>query len=195
MRKRYCFLLVAALLTGIFTGCAPKNDLPENTIPTLPSFPQEQTPLQQLEAAIQKTTDAETFTITYGTTTTAGDKVEEITRSQVVSAAQPLDRDDLYEVAQLLPSNENFLQEFCSLRIRAVPSNTSVIRYQVTDLTHADANQLLFCRAMYRDADSTTWSIAMDLDGQGRFSYLEVTAVSESETISAFICITFPESP
>lgn len=195
MKKRICSALLAGLLLLALSACTPEYHESEDTYPTLPSFPEEQTPLQQLEAAIAAAKTAGSRTVRYGTIHKTGEEITEETHSQTVSETQPFDRDALYAAVTYFPDNENFLQDFCNQPIRAIPSNTGTIRYQLTGLSCEDANRLLFSRSLYREYDSAVWAIFMDLDAEGRFCRLEVTAETQAETMSAFLSITFPDSP
>lgn len=194
MRKRLLSAALAAVLLLTLTACRSEPDTPEDEFSTLPSFPAELTPLEQLREAIRATQNSGNRTVRYGTIRKTGDKTEEVTYSQSVSDTRSFDREALYEAVELFPSNEDFLQDFCSRRIQAIPSNTGVVRYQLTQLSYSDAQQLLFARALFRQTDDSVWSVHIDLT-DGRFSRLEVTVDTGEETLTAFLYVTSPDTP
>jgi hypothetical protein len=193
MKKRLLSAVLAAALVFTLVACASEPERVEDEFSTLPSFPQELTPMEQLQNAIAATKNSGNRTIRYGTIRESGSKTEEVTYSQSVSDTQPFDRDALYEAVEVFPSNENFLQDFCNRRIQAVPSNTGVIRYQLTNLSYSDAQQLLFARTLFQQTDDSLWSVSIDLL-DGRFNRLEVTVETEAETLTGFLFVTPSDS-
>lgn len=193
MTKKLICALLAALL--FLTGCARNEPNDEDSYPTLPSFSQEQPPLQQLQSAIAATESAGSFTAEYGTIHRTGEEADEDRHSQSVTADAPFDRQAMYAAAEYLPDNPGFLQALCDLSLRAIPSNTGTIRFQMTDLSWEDANSLLYAHARTQELIDTTCSVSMELDAQGRFHRMEVVFEGSDITLTAFLSITFPETP
>lgn len=195
MTRKYLYVLAALLLALALSACTQQQTEAETSYPTLPSFPEEQTPAQQLSAAIGKTASEESYVIRYGTVTSSGEETMETAWSQDVSPAQPLDRDTVYEKVAYLPTCEDFLESFCSRSLRAVPSNTGVIRYQLTDLTWEDVCSLLYKEIPEGDFEDARCAVVMEVDAAGRFSRLEVTMETENDVFTAFLSLTFPDEP
>lgn len=192
MTRRICVLL-AVLLMITLAACTPKYEIEEAECPTLPSFSQELTPQQQLESGLGKTENEPEYEIRYGMICKSGEETTENEQVQRVDPNGLLDRQLMYEQLPYLPNNEAFLQEFCNRRLQAVPSNTGVIRYQLTDLGWEDAHALLYARTPEAVPEEGVWGIFMDLDANGRFSRLEITVEMEEELFTAFLRITFPD--
>lgn len=194
MTKKCLFFLPAALLAAALTACAPQVTAPENFVSTLPSFHEEKTPLQQLEAAIAAAESAPSATISYGTIRTSGEDRTEDLHSQTVSETRPFDRDELYAAVAYFPTNEAFLQAFCSSPLRAIPSNTGIIRYQLTDLSWDNAASLLYGVSADAPMEQAVCAVSMDVDSEGRLCRLEVTMETETQSLTLFIQATFSDS-
>lgn len=193
-RKWFCSLLAIFIVLAI-SACAPQYTEPEASYPTLPSFPEEQSPAQQLEAAIAKTEAEESYEICYGTVRQSEEENTEDSDSQTVSKDSPLNLEEMYEKLPYLPDNENFLQDFCNRSLRAIPSNTGIIRYQLTDLSWEDAQSLLYSQPREGEFDEAMCAVALELDADGRFSQLEITMETENAEFTVFLTITFPDTP
>ena len=50
----------------------------------------------------------------------------------------------MYEFAPGLPDREDFLSGFCAMPLRAIHSNTGVIRYEIAELDGVTAGALLY---------------------------------------------------
>ena len=194
MKKKLCSVLLAASLLLALSACKSEYHIPEDSYPTLPSFPEEKTPLQQLEAAFAATAAAGSRTVHYGTVCGTGEEATEDMHVQTVSEARPFDREALYAAAAYFPDNDNFLSDFCSQSIQAIPSNTGIIRYQLTGLSWEDASCLLFAQPHGDELDQALCAVSIDLDAQGRFCRLEVTVETGDSLNTTFLSITFSDS-
>ena len=179
MNKPFFRAAAAVLLALILTGCAPEYSQPDNTYPTLPSFPLEQTPLEQLRSAMSAAWATEEYTLCWGQV-----MMEEIPggwdRTQAVTAENPPNWQSVYESMPLLELQENFPEDFCALPLRAIPSNTGIIRYQVSDLSREDAIALLYGED--RDVEFDSCDVAIEIL-ECRFTRLELQfAVDETLT-------------
>lgn len=148
MKKLFPLLLLILMLTGCAQPAAPTED----TTPTPPSIPTQQTPYELLSATLDKTLAADTLTL-------------EITESgETLHHTDSPDR-LLPHVRQWIP-NEVFLQAFCALPLHAIPSNTGVIRYELSNLTAADLSALLG-REITAEGEC---AIALEVNESGCFS-------------------------
>lgn len=189
-----CALVVVCVMLTI-SACAPNYSQPESSCPTLPSFQEEQTPVQQLQQGIDKTKQEQQFTIDYGTIRQSGLDCVEDTYSSTVSEENPLDWDALRTQVPYFPNKDTFLSDFCNQPLHAIPSNTGIVRYQLTALSWENARELLYQQAPEGNHEGTNWSIIIELDSAGRFSRLEITIEAEEELCTAFLSITFPDAP
>ena len=129
MTRKIGYLLVPLALLLLMAACQPKYEEPEVTDPTLPSISLDQTPLQQLAAAIEKTEAEEKFDIRYGIKTRVGEETAEDVHSQTVTEDQSFDRDRMWGKAPELAVRQNFLEQFGNQSLRIIPSNTGTDRY------------------------------------------------------------------
>ena len=190
MTKKLFSLLLAALMLLALTGCQTESNDIEDTYPTLPSVQIEKTPLQQLEDAFAAAS-GDVCSIQYGTLRQTGDKTDEDIHSQTLSDAQSFDRSALYAAVADFPDNADFLRDFCDQRIQVIPSNTGIIRYQLTNLTWEEACPLLYDQPCESAYDQTLCGITIQLDGQGRFSRLEIVFTDERTVTTLFLSLTF----
>lgn len=195
MTPRYRYIWAVLALVLALTACSIRPEEPEPSTPTLPSFPQTLTPEQQLSAAMGKTMAQERYEIRYGTRTFAGEEAVEDARSQSVSQGSGLDRELMYEFAPGLPDREDFLSGFCAMPLRAIPSNTGVIRYEIAELDGVTAGELLYIDSRDMEPAGTLWTVAVTVDAAGRFSGLEIIGETQTETIVLFLELTFPDGP
>lgn len=183
-------VLLALLMLLASTGCQAETNLIEDTYPTLPSVQTDKTPLQQLEDAFTAAA-ADVHTIQYGTLRQTGSETDEDLHSQTVSDTQPFDRAALYANLADFPDNDNFLRDFCDQRIQVVPSNTGIVRYQLTNLTWEAARQLLYDQPHESTYAQALCTITIDLDEQGRFTRLEIVFTGENTVTTLFLSLTF----
>ena len=188
------FLLTAVLMLSACTQ--PDADM-QDTIPTLPSIQASKTPLELLTEAVDTTKNNSTYTIVYGTITTIGEDTTEDLHTQQISPTHPLDWDALYTAVPDFPTNKNLLSDFCAGPLRAIPSNTGTIRYERTDLTHAEMDLLMYDQASETE-DHTIGTAAIEVDENNHFTRIEFLlehygangALQRAVTIA--LSITFP---
>lgn len=195
MKRKLLSAVLAAVLVLSLTACAQPLAESEDSYPTLPSFSQEQTPLEQLEAAISNTRSAGECTLRYGIIRKTGDETTEESFSQSLSDAGEPDWATLYSQVPDFPDNTNFISDFCSHPLRAIPSNTGTIRYQLTDLSREDMDRLLYAAPRSEEAVQAVCGAALDIDADGRLCCFELTMETEQESLTIFLSVTFPESP
>lgn len=189
MKRTLLAGLLAAALIWSLSACAPAAE-PEDEGPTLPSISKEQTPLEQLEAAIAKTHSAGPCKLRYGVM----HKVGEETTEESFSQSGEINWQKLYGEVPNFPDNPALIRNFCSLPLRVIPSNTGTIRYQLTDLTRQELERLVY--AQPRDEEATAvCALVMDVDADGRLFYFEMSMETEQETVTVFLSVIFPESP
>ena len=163
MKKLLLITLLA--ITFLYTGCQQTPKETYGTIPTLPSFPTERSPYEILSDALTKTKSAEHLQLEYN-------RNGEVTR---VSGSPA----DALAPAMNYVSNPEFLRDFCALPIRAIPSNTGTIRYELTDLTADQLSALLGIQITAED----DCSVALEMDGTGCLTRFEYTAGTETGSI------------
>lgn len=187
MKKRLLFTLLATAV--IFSACAHPNDVPQDTTPTPPSIQTTKTPLELLTEAVTNTKNAGVTCVQYGIISTTGDDKQETIYTQPLSPDHPLDWDTLYAQISDFPTNKNLLSDFCSKGLRAIPSNTGTIRYEVTDLTSADMSALLYGQPA--DSQNHIGTIAIEVDANNRFTRLEClfTQYDQNDTIQNTVMI------
>ena len=133
MKAKHILTVILLLLS--LAACA-QEDAPEpDTTPTLPTIAQSKTPLELLTEASEKTKNAASFTVRYGKVSVSGGENNEDTFTYHVSADQPFDTHSLYADVPDFPTNEALLSDFCTLPLRAIPSNDGTIRYELPELT------------------------------------------------------------
>ncbi len=175
--KKYTLLLPILAAVLILTGCRqqPAATEPPYTVPTPPSISESKTPLEQLQAALEKTKSALSCTIEYGKVITNGETEEKSDFSQTLSGGTAFDWNALYAQLPDFPMNEDLLAQFCAYPLRAIPSNDGTIRYEVTDLTGEELSGL-----MYGDGTALKGEIlgtvSITVDKNGRLSRLEFLA-------------------
>lgn len=162
--KKLLFILTL-LLT--LTGCTAPAEPTLATIPTPPSIPQEQTPSQILSAALDRTLSAPSFTVEYRV------------NGQPV-ATQSVIAGEACEPAAELIRNPNFLADFFAMGLRAIPSNTGTIRYEVTGLTADDLSALLGIEI----AAGEDCSVALETNEKGYLTRFEYQAGPSSGSIT-----------
>lgn len=162
--KKLLFILTL-LLT--LTGCTAPAEPTLATIPTPPSIPHEQTPSQILSAALDRTLSAPSFTVEYRV------------NGQPV-ATQSVIAGEACEPAAELIRNPNFLADFCAMGLRAIPSNTGTIRYEVTGLTADDLSALLGIEI----AAGEDCSVALETNEKGYLTRFEYQAGPSSGSIT-----------
>lgn len=195
MIRKFFVVIAVVLLTVCMTACKQDVPEPEQSYPTLPEFDVNRTPAQQLEDAIDKTQQQNTYEICYGMVTAREGQSDEASRTQKVTPQQPLDRDALIAYLPLLPSREGFVADFCNSPLRIIPSNTGTIRYQLSDLEWKDAAAMLYGQAPEGDFSEALCEIAMEVDAQGRLSRLEIVLNQDDEELTVFLELTFAENP
>jgi len=168
VKRLFLTLLTAALL---LSACARPTNAPQDTTPTPPSIQASKTPLELLTEAVTNTKNAGACTMQYGTITTIGDDKKETLYTQTLSPEHPLDWDTLYAQIPDFPTNEHLLSDFCTHSLQAIPSNTGIIRYEVTDLTGAEMSALLYAQAA--DEQDIIGTVAIEVDASNRFVRLE----------------------
>lgn len=161
MKKLVCGLMMAVLLSGC--GWEEGVVYPTAEVPTLPSFSQEQSPAEQIHQALDKTAQAGSYCLAYGTIVHQGEqKQESLTVLQVQgdtslrvspdrqvytaqgvshileSATQTVSQEtagDIHrEVYDLVP-NGAFWEEFCGNSLMASPSHDGSFTYQLSGLS------------------------------------------------------------
>ena len=195
MTRKIGYLLVPLALLLLMAACQPKYEEPEVTDPTLPSISLDQTPVQQLAAAIEKTEAEEKFDIRYGIKTRVGEETAEDVHSQTVTEDQSFDRDRMWGKAPELAVRQNFLEQFGNQSLRIIPSNTGIIRYELLYLSWEDAEPLLYGDGRDAPLVDAHWTVSLTVDAAGRLSGFEITSEREEETRTVFLSITFPEDP
>lgn len=188
MKKRLFLTLLATAV--ILSACARPNDVPQDTTPTPPSIQTTKTPLELLTEAVTNAKNAGACTVQYGTITSTGDDKEESFYTQPVSPDQPLDWDTLYAQVPAFPTNKLLLSDFCSKSLQAIPSNTGIIRYEVTDLTDAEISALLYGQSA--DTTNIIGTIAIEVDANNRFTRLEfISEFDTQHTVTIFLSLKF----
>lgn len=193
MTRKYRYLAVALTLLLALTACTVPAEETEPGYPTLPSFPLDRTPTQQLGDAIAKTREEGEYEVRYGTRLKVGEAMTEDTKTQAVSQNHPLDRDEIFAAVPDLPNREDFLERFCSRSLRVIPSNSGSLRFELAELSWEDARELL--NSNHEELADGTWTIALTVDGAGRLSDFEMTLRRDGEIQTAFLTITFPKDP
>lgn len=183
MNKSFLRAVAAALLILALCGCAPEYALPTSTFPTLPSVPLEQTPLEQLTAAMSAAWAQEAYTVTWGTDAEA--------HSQTVTADAPLDWQIIYSQIPALQLHDGFPEAFCASPLRVIPSNTGIIRYQLSDLSRADTLQLLY--GQDREAEFDTCQVAIETL-EGLFTRLELQFTAGETVTTYYLTFDYPDS-
>ena len=191
-------LLTIFLLTLVLMLSACTRPVAEThpTIATPPSIQTSKTPLELLTQAIENTQNADSFTIEYGIITTTGDDAAKSLYTQQISPEHPFDWDALYTSVPDFPTNEHLLSDFCSGTLRAIPSNTGTIRYERTELTHPEMEQLMYAQSSERE-DHTTGTAAIEVDKNNRFTRIEFQLESYGadgalqRTVTVLLSITF----
>lgn len=190
MNKPFLRAVAAALLMLALCGCAPEYTLPTSTFPTLPSVPLEQTPLEQLTAAMSAAWAQETYTVTWGQA--QSDQVSGgAERSQTVTADAPINWQVIYSQIPALQLHDGFPEAFCSSPLRIIPSNTGIIRYQLSDLSRADALQLLY--GQDREAEFDTCQVAIETL-EGMFTRLELQFTTGETVTTYYLTFDYPDS-
>lgn len=194
LRKYLCILAVLCLVLTV-SGC--KKEAPEQgqeqSYPTLPEFREDQTPVQQLTAAIAKTREQGKYDVRYGTKRTRDGQTEENSLLQTVTVQKPLNLDGMYEYLPVLPRKDSFIQEFCEKKLRVIPSNTGILRFQMSQLEWEDAWQMMYDQKPENAEDPAECEIAFEVDGAGRLSGFELTMTMTEETWTVFVTVEFPE--
>lgn len=195
MTRRFGYILVAVALILVLAGCKTQHEVSKPTDPTLPSIPLNQTPVQQLATAISKAECEECYDIRYGTKTLVGAQKTEDAHSQSVSANLPIDWDEMFAKVPELEVRQDFLERFGNCPLRIIPSNTGIIRYEVSALSWEDAKELLFGDSREEAYADARWSVSLTVDAAGRLSDFEITSEREEEARTVFLSIAFPEDP
>lgn len=192
-------LLIAVLMIFSLAACTQKSAENTSIYPTPPSLPQEKTPLELLTAAIDKTKAAVSCTIQYGTVTKTGDEAAEDIHSQNVTLEQAFSMDALYQALPDFPTNANLLTDFCSMPLRAIPSNDGTFRYELSALTPEQLSVLMYGEGAefpeYGEYSQVICTAAIEVNANGCFSRLEFTTESydsadqPSCTVTLFLSI------
>jgi hypothetical protein len=185
MNKSFLRAVAAATLMLALCGCAPEYTLPTSTFPTLPSVPLEQTPLEQLTAAMSAAFAQEAYTVTWGA------DPEGAEHSQSVTAEAPIDWSAIYGEIPALQLADSFPEAFGSSPLRIIPSNTGIIRYQLSDLSRADALQLLY--GGDSEAEFDTCQVAIETL-EGLFTRLELQFTAGETVTTCYLTFDYPES-
>lgn len=156
-------LILALVLT--LTACAEPAVPTEDTTPTPPTVSTQQTPYEILSAALSKTMAAEELTV-------------EVTKNGETRRHSGTPEEALAAAKQWI-QNPNFLADFCATPLRAIPSNTGVIRYELSELTAAELSALLGAEFSTEDA----CSIALEVDADGALSAFSYAAGSANCSI------------
>lgn len=193
MVRKWFMMLTILLLALSLTACKPAPPEQEEVYPTLPEFDQTQTPAQQLSSAIEKTGLQNTYEVRYGIITSRDGQTDEIARTQSVSPDQPLNRTALSEYLPMLPNRDGFLSDFCGSPLRIIPSNTGVLRYQLSELDWETASAMMYTGPMQSEYENMLCEIALEVDGDGRMSRVEIILSLENEKQITFLEFTFPD--
>lgn len=193
MIQKYLCVLIVLCLILMASGCKTKQPEPEQSYPTLPDFREDLTPLQQLSAAIEKTREQGIYEVQYGTKEIYEGQTEENSRLQKISPENLLDRESMYDFLIYLPQTDSFLEEFCGQSLRVIPSNTGLLRFQLSDLTWEKAAQMMYDQIPEGVPEQATCEIALEIDALGRLSKFEVSMTTDEKTLMAFLAIFFPE--
>jgi hypothetical protein len=94
-----------------------------------------------------------------------------------------------------LAVRQNFLEQFGNQSLRIIPSNTGIIRYELSYLSWEDAEPLLYGDGRDAPFVDAHWTVSLTVDAAGRLSGFEITSEREEETRTVFLSITFPEDP
>ena len=188
-------ILWSVLSLLLLTACAHASQTPDDNAPTLPSFSQQQAPEVQLQAALETTRNCVPRTVRYGTVRQVGEDTVEDNRTQTVTADTPFDRADMYAAAPYLPHRETFLTELCRLPLQAIPSNTGIIRFCLTDLTWEQAQALFYEAPPVAEWTEAVCSVALDRDAEGRLCRVEVVFETPEAVLTAFVTLQFTDSP
>lgn len=190
MKNTLLPLLLVMVL--ILSACAGPVNAPQDTTPTPPTIQTTKTPLELLTEAVSNTQNAGACTVQYGIVTTAGEDQQKTLYTQALSPEHPLNWDTLYTQVPDFPTNEHLLPDLCSKSLQAIPSNTGVIRYQVTDLTDAEMSALLYGQA--GDNQNITGTVAIEADASNRFTRLElIWELDAQNTVTIFLSMQFSE--
>lgn len=192
IRKYLCILSVLCLIL-LAAGCKKEQPATEQSYPTLPEFREDLTPLQQLSAAIEKVRAQRVYDIQYGTKVNRQSQTEENSRIQNVSPEKALDRVSMMDFLPYLPQKDGFLDAFCNNSLRIIPSNTGLMRFQLSDLTWEQTAQMMYDQIPEGAPDQASCEIAFEIDAHGRLSKFEVSMTMDEETLTAFLSISFPE--
>lgn len=193
MTRKYLCLLMILLMAMLTAACSETEPEPEETAPTLPAIREEWTPLQQLQDALDQTREQGCYTIRYGTIITRQDDKDEAAQTQSVTPQTPVDLEAIYQYLPQLPSRGDFLENFCNQPLRAVPSNTGVIRYLVSNLEWEEASQLLYGKATQPIYEAPLCQLTLEVDELGRLTGFELEVAGEEEQVTYYISITFAE--
>ena len=190
MNKPFLRAVAAALLTLALCGCASEYTQPTSTFPTLPSVPLEKTPLEQLTDALTAAFAQDTYTVTWSQV--QSDSVSGgAERSQSVTAEAPIDWQVIYSEIPLLQLADSFPEAFCSSPLRIIPSNTGIIRYQLSDLSRTDALHLLYGRDL--EAEFDTCQVAIETL-EGLFARLELQFTTGETVVTYYLTFDYPDS-
>lgn len=194
IRKCLCILVTLCLALGV-CGCkTPQPESkPEQTHPTMPEFREDLPPAQQLTDAIEKTRAQETYEVCYGTKRLCDEKNEEDSFCQSVTKREPLNWDIMFKDLPILPEKEDFIQIFCGKSLRVIPSNTGLLRFQMSDLEWEEAWPMMYNQEPEGEFEQAICEIAFEVDASGRLSGFEVIMSMEEETLTVFLSIAFPE--
>lgn len=189
-------LLLTFLLTAVLalSACAQTAAGAQPTIPTPPSIQTSKTPLELLTEAVDNAKNAGPCTIQYGTVTTTGEDTIENLHTQQLSPEHPFDWDSLYTSVPDFPTNEHLLSDFCSGSLRAIPSNTGTIRYELTGLTRSETDTLMYGQVSEAEyLPNVIGTAAIEVDADNRFTLLEFTLerYTADDTLHSTVTIAF----
>jgi hypothetical protein len=100
---------------------------------------------------------------------------------EIIATQQIKAEEDFVPAAQLL-RNPDFLTDFCSMNLLAIPSNTGTIRYEVNSLTDRELSALLGVE-ITTDAEC---SVALEVDAKGFLTGFSYQAGDISGSITAY---------
>lgn len=163
--KKLLFLLISVLILAL-AACAAPSEPTYDTIPTPPSISQEKTPFEMLSAALEQTVALEQLRLEY---------CRDGESFYCVGSG-----DEVLDTAEEWIPNPDFLADFCVLPLNAIPSNTGIIRYQVTGLTADELSALLGIEV----PDSEDCTVALEVDARGYLVRFEYQAGTHQRSIA-----------
>ena len=185
MNKPFFRAAAAIALMLALCGCAPEYTVPTSTYPTLPSVPLEKSPLEQLTDAMTAAFAQDAYTVTWG------QAPDGEAHSQSVTPGTPIDWQTIYGEIPGLQLQDGFPKTFCNSPLRIIPSNTGIIRYQLSDLSRDDTLTLLYGQTTEVEFD--TCQVAIDTL-EGLFTRLEIQFTAGETVTTIYLNFDYPDS-